>query len=182
MLFPGLGPLGILAGNLDGAVGVVGEGVRHGEFLRHLDADADAFFVNGEDLECGGNPPGADLIVDLGAVFCVETIDVFLRKIDPAVVEGLEVGVEGALGHLVVERLAEEVFFLQHADDAEAEVAVLGLLLSEEGGGGGGGEKGHQGRKEGRKKFRGDHGAEESVGVVTGGSPSQTTGQMGKLH
>jgi hypothetical protein len=34
------------------------------------------------------------------------------------------------------------VFFLQHADDAEAEVAVLGLRLGEEGGGGGGGERG----------------------------------------
>jgi hypothetical protein len=152
-----LGPLGLLPRDLDGAVGVEGEGFRDGEFLGQLDPVAEALLVDGEDFEGGLDVPFPHAIVDVGAVFRVESVDVLLGEIDPAVVEHLEIGIKGELGHLVVERLAEEMLLFQHSDHAQGEVAILRFVLGAERGGQEGGAESRDEQGRGRMEFRWGH-------------------------
>ncbi len=168
VLLARLGPLGILPRDLDGAVGIEGEGFRDGEFLGQLDPVAEALLVDGEDFEGGLDVPLPHAIVDVRAVFRVESVDVLLGEIDPAVVEHLEIGIEGELGHLVVERLAEEMLLLQHSDHAQGEVAILRFVLGAERGGQEGGAESRDEQDRGRVELRWGHKGGESESFVSG--------------
>ena len=121
------GPVGLFPADFYGAVGVEGEFVLVEENFDFCDPFTDAVLVEFIDLLCGGNFLGEDLVVEFGAVFFDEAIDILLGEVEVVEVEELEELGEEHQGDLVVEFGPAVVVVLQHVGHIHGDLAEIGF-------------------------------------------------------
>ena len=138
-----LGPGGFLAGKLDGAVAREIEllGFEHLLDLGH--AALHALEVHVVDRVGGLEVRVEKALVERVVVLLVEPIDVLLGEEELVVIQRVDVELEQAVAHLVVERVAGVVELLERLGDGQADGARRGRVI---GGAAGGERQGEQQR------------------------------------